>query len=233
MKKIDNGNNMGCGRSDDIVAYIYDEIASGDRISFENHLADCTSCTDEFAVVSDARFSVFEWHKEEFTKLSTPDISIPYQVKSSAARGIFATIGEIIRSPGWLVPAAAAIVLVAGIGVVMFTVMRSGENNVARVEVVVPEIEANRTARTDEKASTPEIQEKALSKSNEVPVVTKAKALRPIDRPAAKRSPQRSQRSRVDPTPSPKMMKAPVLSNYEENVDRSLRLSDLLAEVGG
>ena len=230
----DNGIRTDCGRSDDIVAYIYDEIATSDRESFEKHLAACMSCTDEFAAVSDARFSVFEWHKEEFADLPTPEFVLPREARTNAATGLFAAIVGIIRNPGWMAPALAAILVFAGIGFVMFTASDSEETNVARVEIGNSQINGNVSeSSVEETRINPDVENTAASESENVPVASESKSSPNVGRPAVKRTPQKSQRSRNVPPASPTMGRAPVLSQYEENEDRSLRLSDLLDEVGG
>ena len=106
---VKNGDKYSCGRSYDIVAYIYNEIDPSERRTFEKHLSGCMSCTDEFAVVSDARLSVFEWHKEEFAHLPTPEFSVPYVVPKKDSVGFFASIGEILPSSAWPVTVTASV----------------------------------------------------------------------------------------------------------------------------
>src|SRR5881275_1304390 len=74
---LKNGKNE-CPLNHEIVSYIYGELGGGIELEFETNLADCIACTDEFAAVSNARFSVYEWQKEEFAHLPTPAIVIPY-----------------------------------------------------------------------------------------------------------------------------------------------------------
>ena len=231
MKMKDNGNRSLCGRSDDIVGYIYNEIPSDDRISFENHLAGCTSCTDEFAAISDARFSLFEWHKEEFAHLPTPEFSIPYEVKSISAPGFVAAIEAFIRNAGWAATSTAAILLLAGIGFMMFTFLGPKEADIARIELADPPIAVNSADDYNVNPfSTPDVDKDDLSGSEKVRIVGQAKV---NDRPAVRRRSQKVQNMRITRTPTPTLGKVPVLSNFEENVDRSLRLSALLDEVGG
>ncbi len=228
-----NGNKYNCGRSDDILAYIYNEIESSERRNFETHLAGCTNCTDEFAAVSDARFSVFEWHKEEFAHLPTPEISIPYAVKAEAPR-FWAAIGERIRYAGWLVPAAAAIVFCVGIGFVTLILLRSNEADVARVEVKRPLSEAGGVDRgTETPTVISEVDKTDVPDAGTTQGVSGNKIVPSVERVVVRRVLEKSKKPRTIRTPSPTMGRLPVLSNYEENEDRSLRLSDLLDEVGG
>ena len=235
MREMENiSEKKVCPRADEIITYIYNEIEHSQRLDFEAHIADCMSCTDEFAAVSDARYSVFEWRKEAFAELPTPEISIPYKNKTAAMSGFFASIGEMVRTAGWLAPAAAAIVLFAGIGFVMFTVLGVGDGDLAKIDVENTPTEVESPQLFDEKApAISNAEEKTLPESEKPRTVSQAKPVRSVERSAMKVSSQKNQKPRNARATSPTVVKAPVLSNYEENVDRSLRLSDLLAEVGG
>lgn len=105
-----------CSFSRELVPYMYDEQNVADRDMFEMHLADCGTCTDEFAELSFARYSVFEWNKLEFSALETPTIVIPYE---TVAVGWFARIREAM-SLNWLAPATVAAALLVAIGILFF-----------------------------------------------------------------------------------------------------------------
>ena len=92
-----------CEFSSEIVEYIYGELAPANRERFETHLADCTACIDEFAAVSNSRYSVYEWRKIEFEPLETPVFEIPFAERP----------WELVSSrPGWI-EALASIFAVA------------------------------------------------------------------------------------------------------------------------
>ena len=83
-----------CGFLSDTVSYLYGEMPESERSTFEDHLAGCEACTDEFAGISFSRFSVLEWQRGEFANLPTPEIVIPYETSRStswleAAHGLF------------------------------------------------------------------------------------------------------------------------------------------------
>jgi len=86
-----NGNKQSCTHFAEIVSYIYDELTVDQRVGFESHLSDCEICRDEFAGISNARFAVYEWQREEFAPLASPTILIPYEA-ATVGRGIVATI---------------------------------------------------------------------------------------------------------------------------------------------
>ncbi len=230
---LNKGITDSCGRSDEILAYIYKEIESEKVIGFETHLAGCESCTDEFAAVSDARFSVFEWHKEEFSHLPTPEFSIPYVAKTVESAGFFTAVGEMIRNVGWPATVAATIAVCVGLGFAMMMWVNSGGNEIARVEV--------------DGGSGP------ADSPSPIAALTRPSVIESSDRPEPELLPNlpegtyvpaRVNKNRKLSSPKapvnrprtnslPVMSRAPVLSSYVDIEDRSLRLSDLLDEAGG
>lgn len=221
-----NGNNNLCPLTDQIVAYIYGEIGGKAESDFEVHLADCAACTDEFAAVSDARFSVYEWKKEAFDPLPTPEIVIPYQVSVAEpwppAKWIAAVKGwaESLSMP---VAVAAGLAVCLGIGILAFSYLSKGEVHVANVTVPA------------EKEPLPGVvQPPEAPKLNE-PVST----FRPVKASSTQRSTKHGPRDRSKPasfaTPNrlTEAQNAPALTPDQETDDNSLRLADLFEEVGG
>ena len=220
-----NSANKECGFEHEIVSYMYDELGAADRTQFETHLVDCTSCTDEFAAVSLSRFSVFEWQKEEFAHLATPDIVIPYEAGTVAVEsgGWFAGFAEIFafaRSP-LVVGAAFAVVL--GIGFIGFNLVGTGGNEIAS-NIVPPVVtEQKPVAIVDEDPIAPdEIR----------PVTTESRDIRP--KVARQASPSRRVvENRSVPNPTRQARRAPVLGDLADDDEDSLRLSDMLDGIGG
>ena len=239
----DNASNKDCGFGDEIVSYIYDELAVADRRKFETHLVSCTTCTDEFAAVSYSRFSVFEWQKNEFATLMTPEIVIPYtrntvrQVKGTKA-GFLTGFGEILGS--WRVAFAAVALVLAGAGFLAVNYLRQPDQRVAaNVETgsALPLVDTAANVTQDlinESPVDPEI----------LPVGTRAEKTSTIHpakvqdfrRAIRPRNPVKMQNSTnfaTQPVTNQKMKNAPVLTNYEDNDDKSLRLADLFdTEIG-
>ncbi len=118
-----------CDRRDELVSYLYAEMPEDQRTRLEAHLLDCTACTDEFAGLSEARFSVFEWQKEEFAPLATPEFTIPYEKAAVAAvPEKSAAAGFGLRSLitfGWPAFAMASLALVAA-GSIALWIFASG-----------------------------------------------------------------------------------------------------------
>ncbi len=232
---LNKENEYHCGRADDIVAYIYDEIGPSKRENFETHLSGCGSCTDEFAAVADARFSVFEWHKEEFLHLPTPEFSIPYAAETRSGAGLLASFRGMVSGMGWPATIAAAVMVCVGLTFAVMIVINGGQQQIAHT-VVERETPSDR-AESTLAAAIPEQPE--IDEADELPepeptfaaTITKrstrgtAKNSRPLNKPSPK--------PRTRAVPLPTYSTAPVLSSYEDNEDRSLRLSDLMDEVGG
>jgi hypothetical protein len=227
-------NKSGCGFGDEIVSYMYDELAAADRDRFESHLVTCTACTDEFAAIADARYSVFDWRKREFAALETPAIVIPYDRVDIQTEtiGAFAAFGEMVRS--WRLAFATGLIAVAAVTVLTLGYLSTPQ------QVTVSSVPS--------KINAPDPVQNISSEQKQVdvakPVIEsvkhvdlrpytarplKAQAIKPVVRahtalPASTVAAQ---------TVKSVVNKAPVLSNYEENEDKSLRLADLFdTEVG-
>lgn len=233
---LDNCNKNGCEFTNEIVSYMYDEIGESERTKFEQHLMDCTVCTDEFAGISNAHFSMFEWRKEEFADLPTPNIVIPYHEKAEAI-GFFAGLRDLLTLSGFPAAAtvAAGLIVSIGLGFATMNYLGSGQDmasntsvNVAVPPVVSPENKAQ-TQQTD------------VPVQKDVETVTDTSTNDRQFRPLRASMPaQRAKTSTVSQrpnnpvvrNPSATTAKAPALTNYDDNDDKSLRLSDLFDEGG-
>lgn len=236
---LNNGNKQNCGFTDEIVSYIYGEIGSRDRMRFERHLAACPVCTDEFAAISNARFSVFEWQKEEFADLPTPQIVIPYGSTSNAgvAGESFGTLSAIrawLSSLSLPTAVAAALLVCVGLTVLGVKFLGSRDQPIATIGTVPMSPTDTDTAVTSapdpEHAETTERKESVKPAQPVKAAVTQSRRSLPHASPAVDRP---SNNFAVAPKQTPQTPKAPVLNSYEDNDDSSLRLADLFDEVGG
>jgi hypothetical protein len=230
---VNNGNKINCEFADEIVSYLYNELSAKARSKFEGHLSNCAVCTDEFAAISDARFSVFEWQREEFANLPTPKVVIPFEQKvivNEEGGGLFAGLRGLVALINMPIAAAVGLIVILAVGFVIF--MRSDNRvqqaviptkppvsepipNAAPVpqthEVSKPEVATN--------IGTPSLPKnefravKAVLRKTPVLRPTIADVKRPLLRP-------------VQATP-------PVLNNFEADEDNSLRLADLMADLDG
>lgn len=242
---VNNGNNKSCGFDDAMVSYIYDEITTADRRKFETHLVDCSACAEEFAGISGARFSVFEWQKEAFAELPTPEIVIPYakarKVEAEQV-GFFAGLRGLFGGYGIPVSAGAAILIWLGIGFAAFTAMNRDNEGIA--DVLIPadksKTQQNAIAEKPVLKDLPIVVGKgetiasAVVKENEpsprdvkpTKAVVESKRSRPVKQFTAETADRITR-------PRPQNRKAPALSNFDEASDRSLRLTDLFDDEIG
>lgn len=226
-----NNGKTNCPFEDEIVSYIYDEMFGAERLKFETHLAGCSICTDEFAAISDARFSMFEWQKEEFSNLPTPEIVIPYErkrnfVEETEPIGLFAGLRGWISILKLPVAAAAGLTLVLGL---IFIISRSN----------LPEqpIAANVSSRPADLPAVPSIQ--PVIQASDAPKATVARPenrdIRPVKVVVRRQGVNEKQiyaRNQPNQKPHPAVSTAPVLSTaYEADDDNSLRLADLFADI--
>jgi hypothetical protein len=214
-----------CPYNDEIVSYIYGELGEGAASGFETHLADCTVCTDEFAAVSNARFSVYEWQKEEFAPLPTPQFSIPYATApvSNQAPGIFAGLRDLFAFGRWPALAAAGAVLALGVGFIAMNFSGSDDQPIAvnapqierPTEPAVPQIANGTTDAPAPEIEKPEIAvaaEKRPVKTTQVRYTRKANVQEPVKKATTARK--------------------PALTDFDDNADTSLRLADLFDGIG-
>ncbi|MFN0279696.1 MAG: anti-sigma factor family protein [Pyrinomonadaceae bacterium] len=234
---LNNGNKTNCEFTSDIVAYIYDEISASERAKFETHLAGCHECTNEFAGISNARLSLFEWRSNDFADLPTPQIVIPYKAKSSTneevSAGLFAGVRGWLSFANFPVAVAAVLLLCLGLGFLMLNYVGRGDDQIAS-NSGMPKIEP-----TDKPVIKPTVEPKKPETTviTETPNVQTSREVRPV-KAAENRKPKTNNeiavRNQANRNLNAKVPEAPTLSeNYEESDDASLRLSDLFSEVDG
>jgi hypothetical protein len=243
---LNNGNKKECGFADDIVAYIYDEIGSAERTKFESHLAGCMACTDEFAGISNARFAMFEWHKEEFAHLSTPEIVIPYAAKpkTTEAVGLFAGLRDLLTLPGWpsAVMVAGAVVICIGLGFFAINYVGNGAQVADNKQPVINDQSVPPVAVQNQQSVPNAPSMKSANESNlngaSLTASTKATPDREIRPVRASLNNQRFRYGRSltastrNVQPAIQQRKAPALTAFDDDDDKSLRLADLFDEGG-
>jgi hypothetical protein len=240
MSKLNGNHIFDEGHGEDLVSYIYGEMPAADRNEFEAHLSHCDDCVVELAAFSDARLGVIEWRREDFEHLATPEIHLPRpQVAAvkpvtensnsgfTAWLGALGSLSNLARAGLGLAAAALAITIIY---FAAFSPARSKEvatNSSAVVEI--PSIPAQtEIPRSNEPVSAPYLEprkEVATQTIRQVrdEYVQRSRAARNATRPVL--PPSRKAETAVK-------QNAPRLNSFEEDDDRSLRLSDLFAEVG-
>lgn len=227
MQKI---NNTKCGSVDAIVGYIYNELPSAERNSFEQHLLDCTACTDEFAAIADSRYAVYEWQKLEFEPMPTPHFAIPYgETKVSwldAIKSVFVT-GPRLATAG-----AFSLLIAAFFSAAIFM---SGEpSDVVSIDSIqVTDTFSAPAAENSDVANVSAPVEPVADKNDEAVKPEFAVAAKKTAKTERKRrpSPVRRNTSRPQNIGNETQAKAPRLNDFEDLSDDSLRLSDLVADI--
>ncbi len=232
-----NNGKTNCPFEDEIVTYIYDEMVGSERMKFENHLSGCSVCTDDFAAISEARFSVFEWQKEEFGHLPTPDIVIPYESNRRVVEES-SSVGFLAGLRGWLSPlplaAAAGLILFLGMGFVMLRDVGTTDQPIA-TNMNVQQIEAPNTAPIKNVDPVKQHEVKQPEVAVTTPKTT-SKDIQPVKAVARRQTPSLKQTMATNlkkPASTQVPSTVPILSNYEAEDDNSLRLADLFADIDG
>ena len=104
-------NNSTCGRTDDLISFLYGESDAND---FKKHLQTCVSCQDEFASLGGVRESIALWKTEALSAPRAEITPVPVRRRSAVAalREFFAL------SPLWMkgaVSFAAVVFCVMGV----------------------------------------------------------------------------------------------------------------------
>lgn len=212
---------------------MYGEIDGVEGDYFETHLADCTTCTDDFAAISNARFSVFEWRKEEFDLIATPNIVIPELAKSKVVAdnevGWFGALTGLLafaRSP---LPAAAVLLGCLGVGFIALSYFRNIDS---LVKVEVPAVKNDAPVNTT-RTSDSVIETKVPDDEPIEPIRTSARSGKQAELYKAPVKAKRAVNNEVKRMPKTQTAQKPALNDFKEEADESLRLADLFDEVGG
>ena len=225
-------NDVNCKHSNEIVPYMYGELARSATSEFEAHLLECQVCTDEFAAMSAARYEVYDWKKLEFDPLATPAIEIPF--------GDVVAVSWIEKlraafAGSWAMPASAlaSVAIVLAI-VALFVVSRDQVNELAQEK---GNVLANDNTNTRKSAPQTVVNEPpaaprgpAADPEREAPRPTVVK-----DTPATKRpvnnQPTTAPRSSAPRQAAKQTPPVPRLNDFAEEEDNSLRLAELFEDI--
>jgi hypothetical protein len=96
-----------CGNQEVFVSFVYDEMNAEDRLAFDAHLAQCTSCSAEIRGLRGVRGDLASWNP--------PDEVLGFQVvrQTKPARAPWAWL----QMPAWAQLAAAALVVGIATGI--------------------------------------------------------------------------------------------------------------------
>lgn len=223
-----------CCNRYDAIAYLYDEMPADDRERFEMHLPGCSDCIEEFAWLSQNRYSVYEWKQIDFDPLPTPSITIPFA--DAAGAGWFARLRSAFSmQPSLSFAGGIAVLVFAAIVGVAYLSLPNGDIQMADVVVqqspqatpdhVLPEISASGELTAEPGPVKQKERTEPDALRAEPTAGTKAQRVRP--NPVPKRTPERKDAmTAVNPRELPSLLQA------EETEDESLRLSDIFEEIG-
>ena len=224
MKGLD-ANNL-CTHGGDMLAYLYNEMALTDRETFEVHLADCGTCIDDFAELSQSRYPVYEWKRVQFDPLPTPRVIIP--VEAASISWFDKLRASLALRPAFAFGSLAAIAVVASLAAFALIGGSTGNTEVAGFEptpsvMPSPEASVQPPARAIQPVAASN-QPKADVRRDEEPKTVKvsASASRTAERLAKPKATQQAKRTEQLPTLNP----------VDEDEDDSLRLVDIFEEIG-
>ena len=243
---LDSNHNFDGEHGAELLAYMYGELDLRSRAEFEKHLALCNECAFELAAFADARLGVIEWKREDFDHLASPVVLIPDAAPQYATverpitwAGITSWWESILSWPlaaRVFGTALAAVTVVAGL--VYFVGMARVNNEVAfepvEPPVSAPDVRENltqppRVTAVKENIVVPKTTVDQAKSSDSPRVQLRRTQLAPA-RTIARNSP-------VSKVATPKAAtaatrKAPRLNSFDDDEDKTLRLSDLLADIG-
>lgn len=107
----DELNARGCGRGEELIAYLYGESAPAEAADFRRHLAGCAACGEELAAFGGVRASVGEWREEVMRSIPALNVAEAFEVNRTRPRkrSASAALREFFSlSPLWLRAATAA-----------------------------------------------------------------------------------------------------------------------------
>ena len=232
----------GCFSEGELVSYLYQEVDEAECADLDQHLAGCSACTDEFASLSEPRFSVYRWQKTEFADLATPVISGPWEkaairevepVESDAPSWIDSLLAGFKR-PAFAFTAVPILIVISVTFSVYFKYLPNAKGDVATAKpkpaVQVPaELPDNSLT-----ASVPRVEEKKgtetrLAASENIKAKSSTQDARVV-KSSSPRQPVRAEVASVSTPGKPvSYRRAPRLSDFDEEEDNSVRLADLLA----
>lgn len=122
-----------CERSEEMLAYLYDEADANERKSFELHMSGCAACRDEYASFGGVREAFAGWREESFAEAASlfpfaPWRRVEKRSALEAARAFFRL------APVWLQAgvATAALVVTALVAFALVNMdARRGQNETA------------------------------------------------------------------------------------------------------
>jgi hypothetical protein len=216
--------NNSCLFGEELISYIYGELELRRQAAFEDHLLDCSGCTEAFAELSVSRLGVYEWRRDEFEPIATPHFAIPYEKARLRNNWVDAVRGLLV-SPlrvGFAGAAIAALVFAFVFAINYPPVDETAGVTVAKPALPdAPPVSPSQFKVSDEnseglKTMTLTAKDRRSAKPLQRTLLVQSKAIAPKKRTTIQAADTRS---------------APRLGNFVDTEDNSLRLADLVADI--
>lgn len=244
---LENNKNLTCEFAEELVSYLYDELATSDKARFEKHLSGCSLCAEELPEFSMARSSILEWRNEEFLPLPTPIIEIPYEKKpliaanESGSRSWFASVRDFFTlSPAWMTTATAlaALTIFVGLALVMFSALPDDKDVMVQTNEKNVKVVPSPTTGTVSNVSDSKVTGQTVVNSPKPPSIN-TPDIKEVTTPVKSSTVPKQNltvKKQIPPTktnkPQPNTRQKPPGLVDDEEEDDGLRLSDLLEEIG-
>jgi hypothetical protein len=236
---LDNRHNSSCPHEEQIVSYLYREMPPAEIDKFESHLAVCGSCVDELAALSEPHLAVYEWRTNVFNRIPAPSVRLSFvEEHQPRTEGLLGRLTAILAGwpAGLRVGVGFAALLAVGFSVFLLT-RSPGISDVAQ-NLEVPHHPIARESVV-ESAQPPVVGLPAANEVSRVPddasePVRKVVRVKERVKTTVKATTARTGRSEFAANLKEKTTKQRTLrlNNFEEDEDTTLRLAELLEEVG-
>jgi hypothetical protein len=97
-----------CGRENDLIGFLYDELNEVEAIAFRRHLKECGACNAELADLGEVRESVVAWRNESLGSVAFPtQVTTPPETPRAKPSAVAALREFFNLSPLWMKGALA------------------------------------------------------------------------------------------------------------------------------
>jgi hypothetical protein len=227
-----------CGFSADMVPYMYAELPAAKSVLFEDHLLKCTTCTDEFASLSTARYEVYDWKKLEFDKIPTPAFATALKSELAPTTSSWTDRVRAAFSAGWAVPGVAfAALAIVSIFAAIFVSSGGDDMQIAAKDIsntaAETELVKERTEDSGRFEHSEPIDKTAIKSAGPVVASAPSAAPRADSRKAALRRTKATSRSYEFTQASARNVSKKILrlNEFAEDEDNSLRLTELFDDL--
>lgn len=143
--------NPGCSHCEDLIAIVYGEATDTETRCFQQHMHECTECSEDYTAFKGIRNSVFSWRQETLGFIAQPEPS-----RRVTERSALAALREFFAlSPLWLKGAVAfASVVFCLLAVLAVVRLRPETTPAIALSKTDVEIEKLVEARTQERLAT-------------------------------------------------------------------------------